>query len=291
MIRRITDPIRALYGEAEAMQIARLVVERVSGLQREMIVLRPCEEVVFLPGFGSADLDRMASELAAWRPVQYVLGEAWFAGRRFAVCEGVLIPRPETEELVRRIVRDRMTAESREGKRFRILDAGTGSGCIAVTLAQELPEAEVAGIDISPEALAVARENAQNLGAKTDFRQIDILNPPAAWIAEAVRTPFDVIVSNPPYVPASVRTEMRPNVLEYEPEVALFVDDADPLLFYRAIARLGRQILVPKGFLYFEIFERSAEALVHILSEEGYRDVELCRDIHDKFRMIKCRRG
>ncbi len=213
--------------------------------------------------------------LAAGEPLQYVLGESEFYGRRFVVRPGVLIPRPETEELVDRIV------HTEGGRPCRILDVGTGSGCIAVSLALELPGAEVYAADISDVALETAAENCRRLGARVTLRRADALNDLAARFPER----FDVIVSNPPYVPAGDRAVMHPNVRDYEPSLALFVPDDDPLRFYRAIARAGRRMLRPGGRLWFEIYERAAAGMTALLEAEGYTQTEIYRDLFDKERM------
>ena len=191
---------------------------------------------------------------------------------------GVLIPRPETEELVDRVLR------GERGSR-RILDVGTGSGCIAASLALGLPDAEIFAADISDDALAVAAENFRTLDARVTLRKADALG----GLAEAFPERFDAIVSNPPYVPESDRAEMHPNVRDHEPAVALFVPDDDRIRFYRAIAQAGRRMLVSDGRLWFEIYEHAADEIVRMLEGEGYTDIAVHRDLFDKPRMICCR--
>lgn len=273
ILRRIAAPLAALYGEREAAQIARIVASELSGV-READFLTDPGVPLDIPG-----LDRIVEELVAGRPFQYVLGRADFAGRTFLVREGVLIPRPETEELVAWIARECRDART-------LLDVGTGSGCIAVTLALDLPQTHVCAADISDDALAVAEENARRLGAAVGFRRADALGD----LSGVFPGPFDVIVSNPPYVPRSECPQMRRNVTGYEPACALFVPDDDPLLFYRAIARAARGMLSPGGRLFFEIHERQGEAVCRMLADEGYADIVLRRDMNEKPRMTCCRR-
>lgn len=214
----------------------------------------------------TADLSDDVARLARWEPLQYVVGRAPFYGREFAVSPVVLIPRPETEELVDRILKH-------ASRPATILDVGTGSGAIAITLALELPQARVSAWDISPEALQVARSNAQRLGATVDFRQRDaLLEPP--------QTPIDLLVSNPPYVCRSERAAMRPNVTDYEPSSALYVPDSDPLLFYRALAGY------PASEAWVEINERFGGEVAGLFRQAGFAHVELLADLHDKPRFV-----
>ena len=223
------------------------------------------------------ELERIIGELRSGRPVQYVLGRAEFCDMEFAVAEGVLIPRPETEELVYRIV-----AMAKRGA--RILDIGTGSGAIAISLAKLIAEAEVVAVDISPEALAIARGNAERLGAKVEFVEADALAD-LSHLGE-----FDIIVSNPPYIPQSDIVDMRRNVVDFEPHLALFVPDDDPLRFYRAIAKNGAQMLREGGSIWFEIYEKLGEELCSMMAEMGYAHNELIEDANLKPRMIWSRR-
>ena len=274
-IDRITSRLTGLYDAREARSIARLLVCERAGITQSALLTDPGAELTI------EGLDRDVERLAAGEPLQYLLGGSEFYGRRFTVREGVLIPRPETEELVDRIIR------SEQGTPCRILDVGTGSGCIAATLALELPEAELFAADIAEEALAVAGENFRRLGARVTLRRADALND----LPERFPEPFDVIVSNPPYVPESDRAATHPNVRDHEPALALFVPDDDPLRFYRAIARAGRRMLRPGGRLWFEIYERAAAELATMLAGEGYTAIERYRDLFDKERMICCRRS
>jgi len=209
-------------------------------------------------------------------PIQYILGEAPFYGRNFSVSRDTLIPRNETEELVYRILKE----NPQPG--LRVLDLGTGTGCIPITLALELKDPQVYALDLSLAALDVARKNALNLGAQVQFLVGDLLG----------ETPnldlFDVLVSNPPYVPLRDQVEMHANVLNFEPHLALFVPDEDPLLFYRAIGSWGQQLLKAGGKLYLEIYENLADELVQLLLSQGYSQVQVHPDLNGKNRMITC---
>lgn len=271
-VRRIAAALTDLYDPREAAHIARLTVCSLGNISLGQLLAEPDTEL------RAEGIDRATEELLRGRPVQYVLGTTEFCGLTLVVREGVLIPRPETEELVRWVA-------GRLPARARILDVGTGSGCIALALKHLLPEASVTAVDRSPEALAVARENAARLRLDVAFTQSDAL----AGLLH-VEGPFDALVSNPPYVPASDRAAMHPNVRDYEPSEALFVPDDDPLLFYRALARAGHRLLAPEGGLWFEIYEHAAEGLADLLRREGYAHTQLRRDLNAKPRMLWTRR-
>lgn len=274
--RRILDRIVAalvpLYDPREARNIAQLYVSEAAHLPVSALLADPGAPLEI------EGIDEAVAQLAEGRPVQYVVGAAEFFGRRFAVREGVLIPRPETEELVAWVLADERSARC-------LLDVGTGSGCIAATLALELPEAEVFAADISETALGIAAGNCRALGAEVVFRRADAL----VDLAEKFPERFDAIVSNPPYVPASDRAALHPNVRDYEPPEALFVPDDDPLLFYRAIARAGRRMLVPGGRLYFEIYRTAGDDLRGMLAGEGYEAIRVREDIYGNSRMLCAR--
>ncbi len=272
ILQRIAVPLVPLYGEREARSIALLAAAELSGLPETAFLTDPQAEIVV------DGLDAIIEQLTAGRPVQYVIGTAEFLGRQFVVREGVLIPRPETEELVTWILSEERQATS-------ILDVGTGSGCIAATLAMELPHSDVSAADISEDALAVASENCRRLGVRVDLRRADALND----LTEVFTGPFDVIVSNPPYVPQSDRATMHPNVRDHEPAEALFVPDDDPLRFYRVIAQAGRKLLRAGGRLYFEIYYQHADAMRTLCSEEGYTDIRVREDLFGRPRMLGCR--
>lgn len=265
IVERLTAAARPLYGEAEARQIARMILGERTGTTLTQLVVDPDAEVQI------DDMEQIAAELTAGRPVQYVLGAAEFCGRRFRVGEGVLIPRPETEELVMRVA---------DARPRSVLDIGTGSGCIAVSLALMLPGAEVLAVDLSEAALGYARRNAERLGAKVRFVQADALTLPD------LGRKFDAVVSNPPYIPLSERAAMLRNVTDYEPSMALFVDDAEPLLFYRAIARQAAGLLADGGRLWFEVHERFAGEVAQLLVDECFEDVAVHNDINEKPRIV-----
>lgn len=271
-IRRIAEALRSLYPEREALQIARILVAERSGLTPTELLVNS-DETVRIDG-----LEEQIAALAAGRPLQYVLGYTEFCGLRIGVREGVLIPRPETEELVMRIVRQAPPSPT-------VLDIGTGSGCIAIALDRLIAGAEVHAVDLSERALAIAGENAAALGSGVRFFRADALGD----LHEAAGRQYDIIVSNPPYIPAGDRPAMRRNVTGYEPAEALFVPDNDPLRFYRAIARSARRLLRPGGSLWLEIDERQAEAMRRLLASEAYEAIEIYLDMNDKPRMAWCR--
>ena len=277
------------YGEGEAKAIARMTYEVRFGLTLSDLCLGKDTQ---LSADDQTELEEIAQRLSQGEPIQYVLGQVEFCGRTFVVNETVLIPRPETEELCRWIV------ESTGGQSPEILDIGTGSGCIAITLAAEMPKAEVTAWDISAEALEVARENAKRTDVHVSFEQVDVLNIPHSSFlisltngqSVALRTHFSLIVSNPPYICNKEREAMEANVLEHEPHTALFVPDDDPLLFYRAVAYYGQTALKDNGWLYFEINPLYAGPLAEMLSMMSYHDIETKEDQYGKQRMIRARK-
>lgn len=270
--RELWRTLEPLYGNGEARAVTDYVLDVCFGLSKADIMCGAVEEMT---AEKTAELNKIFGRLTEGEPVQYVLGRAEFCGRWFSVRPGVLIPRPETEELCAWI-----TADSKASASPKVLDIGTGSGCIAITLQLDMPESKVTAWDISADALDVARENAQQLGANVNFVKLDALNakPEGEW---------DVIVSNPPYICEKEKKDMAVNVLEHEPHKALFVPDADPLLFYRAITRLAVQTLSKGGRLYFEINPIYANDTCHMMRAEGMTAVELRSDMYGKQRMAK----
>ena len=221
------------------------------------------------------------TKLKNYQPIQYILGDTHFCGLVFKVNSSVLIPRPETEELVAWIIDD-----NKNKKDISILDIGTGSGCIAISLAKNLPNAKVFALDVSEKALKTAKENAVNNDVDVEFIEADVLNS-LDWDVEFKDLKFDIIVSNPPYVRELEKESMSANVLNHEPHLALFVKDDDALLFYRKIIEVTNDILKPKGQLYFEINENLAESTKALLVDNSFNDIELKKDIFVKDRMIK----
>ncbi|MBO4936033.1 MAG: peptide chain release factor N(5)-glutamine methyltransferase [Alistipes sp.] len=271
IIHYIRDAVEPLYGLREAEAVARMVVcDRLSFNLSQLVA--HYDDECELP-----DVEKIVVELRRGRPVQYVLGRAEFCELQFEVAEGVLIPRPETEELVYHIVE---TAP----RGARILDIGTGSGAIAIALAKLVQDAEVVAVDISTDALAIARRHAEQLGAKVEFVEADALGD-LSHLGE-----FDIIVSNPPYIPQSDIVDMRKNVVDFEPHAALFVPDDDILKFYRATAENALRMLRADGSLWFEIYERAGEAICTMLSEKGFSYNEIIEDANAKPRMIWSRR-
>lgn len=270
--RELWRTLEPLYGNGEARAITDYVLDVCFGLSKADILCGAVEEMT---AEKTAELNKIFGRLMEGEPVQYVLGRAEFCGRWFDVRPGVLIPRPETEELCAWI-----TADSKASGSPKVLDIGTGSGCIAITLQLDMPESNVTAWDISADALDVARENAQRFGANVNFVKQDALNakPEGEW---------DVIVSNPPYICEKEKKDMAVNVLEHEPHTALFVPDADPLLFYRAITRLAVQTLNKGGRLYFEINPIYADDTCRMMQAEGMTAVELRSDMYGKQRMAK----
>lgn len=270
--RELWRTLEPLYGNGEARAVTDYVLDVYFGLSKADIM---CGAVDEMTAEKTAELNKIFGRLMEGEPVQYVLGRAEFCGRWFNVRPGVLIPRPETEELCAWI-----TADSKASGSPKVLDIGTGSGCIAITLQLDMPESKVTAWDISADTLDVARENAQRFGANVNFVKQDALNakPEGEW---------DVIVSNPPYICEKEKKDMAVNVLEHEPHTALFVPDADPLLFYRAITRLAVQTLSKGGRLYFEINPIYADDTCRMMQAEGMTAVELRSDMYGKQRMAK----
>lgn len=223
-------------------------------------------------------LDEILARLQKNEPIQYILGYTEFYGMTFCVTPAVLIPRPETAELVSLIIKENVDCSA------KILDIGAGSGCIAISLAKNLPQAKVSSWDVSDEALKVARENNEKLGASVTFSKVDVLE------YKPFGEKFDVIVSNPPYITNAEKADMENNVLDWEPSLALFVPDEDPLLFYRKIAELGLDMLTPGGKIYFEINQAFGKETADLLLSLGYCDAKIIKDLSGRDRIVKALR-
>jgi len=266
-----------MYGDREAANIADIVIENITGFKK---VDRLINKQFPLNEEQLQLLNDYTNELLKHKPVQYVLNEVWFAGMKLYVDENVLIPRPETEELVEWIVK---TVASRKSQVASILDIGTGSGCIPVALKKKLLSVEVHALDISEEALNVAKRNAAIQQTEINFHLLNILDK-NLW---RQLPKFDIIVSNPPYVTQGEASSMQKNVLQYEPHLALFVDDEDAMKFYKAIAKFGLKHLNENGQLFFEINEMMGKQICDLLNQYRYLNIELKKDLQNKDRMIK----
>lgn len=276
-----------LYDEKEIESFFYIVLECFHNKKRIDLALNPEMEMDALQ---LLRWESVLSELKKEKPIQYIIGETEFYGLPFLVNENTLIPRPETEELVAWILES--TKLEVQNTKLNILDIGTGSGCIAISLAKNLPNAQVAAIDVSEKALVIAKENAKVNAVEVNFIQADILKiddldqlPISNF---QLPTHFDIIVSNPPYVRNLEKVEIKPNVLAYEPHLALFVEDTDALLFYRKIAELALKNLSENGQLYFEINQYLGKETVELLESLGFKNIELKKDIYGNDRMILC---
>ena len=276
----------SLYDEQEIDSFFYIILDKLHGLKRIDLALNPSS---VMDGNHLKKWNSIVSDLKVNKPIQYILGETEFYGLRFEVNENTLIPRPETEELVEIIIKNEGKRKREEGK-VRILDIGTGSGCIAISLAKNIPNTEVYAIDVSEEALAIAKKNADINAVKVSFVNVDILkiNDLKQFPSSNFPLPtyFDIIVSNPPYVRNLEKAEIKPNVLEYEPHLALFVDDIDALLFYRKIAELAIKNLNPNGKLYFEINQYLGKETVELVESFGFKNVKLIKDIYGNDRIV-----
>jgi release factor glutamine methyltransferase len=267
---------KQLEGQFESVElnpILSILIEHITGWDQVHQVLHKDNAISEAQ---SLDFETAATELLAGRPIQYITGKAWFMGDAYTVSEQVLIPRPETEELVDWVIE----YAAIKGKALRILDIGTGSGCIAIALKKALPEATVTAIDISTSAIKIAEANATTLKAEIEFITLDILN--TAFLPGQ----YDVIISNPPYIPMQEMKNMELQVTDHEPNIALFVPDEDPLVFYKAIARLAKLHLSSNGQLFFEIHYDQGDAMIELLDEMHFH-AELRTDLFGKDRMIR----
>lgn len=274
-----------LYDAGEAESFFYLILEEKQQLKRIDLALHP-------------DLVFSVAEIVVWNailaplkqeiPIQYLLGKTSFCGLDFSVNEHVLIPRPETEELVDWMLSDHR--KTQQSNNLKILDIGTGSGCIAISLAKNLPNATIFAIDVSEKALATAKKNAANNAVSVNFIHQNILDVVTLSAVEGINEQFDVIVSNPPYVRNLEKEEIKKNVLDNEPHLALFVEDDDALIFYKKIAELAQENLTENGLLYFEINQYLGVAMIDLLEQMHFKNIELRKDIYGNDRMIKCTR-
>ncbi len=295
--RHFTEMLTEKFPQREAEQLMRILLEDLFGIDWNRQLLEPDLRVDELQYY---QLEQAVKRLLDDEPVQYVTGVAHFGDLLIKVSPAVLIPRPETEELVQKICDSFPSKKSSlpchssvgmQGEResmggtpsIRIWDIGTGSGCIAIALAKHFVNAEVIAFDVSEEALQIAKKNAESNGVRVTFVQDDVLNPQS----EFFRQPVDLVVSNPPYVCDSERASMEANVLDWEPETALFVPDDDPLRFYRQILALAKKQLNPQGQVWFEINERMGEEMLSLCREMGFPKAEILKDFAGKLRFVK----
>ncbi|SDH98358.1 release factor glutamine methyltransferase [Flavobacterium omnivorum] len=274
-----------LYDAGEAESFFYLILEKKQQMKRIDLALHP--DLVF----SAAEIvvwDEILEPLKQEIPIQYLLGKTSFYGLDFSVNEHVLIPRPETEELVDWMLSNHR--KTQQSNNLKILDIGTGSGCIAISLAKNLPNATVFAIDVSEKALATAKKNAANNAVSVNFIHQNILDVVILSAVEGINEQFDVIVSNPPYVRNLEKEEIKKNVLDNEPHLALFVEDDDALIFYKKIAELAQKNLAENGLLYFEINQYLGAAMIDLLEQMHFKNIELRKDIYGNDRMIKCTR-
>jgi release factor glutamine methyltransferase len=273
--QQLLAALSTIYDPGEAHSVARIVFEDAFGIRnlQRRDQLAPSQ---------LAQLSRLQARLLNHEPVQYILGQTYFYGLKFKVDRRALIPRQETEELVAWILE---TIDDFGEKMYRVLDIGTGSGCIAVTLKNERPHLSVTSVDVSREALSLARENAGLHAADIDFQELDILDR-TGWPS---LPSFDIIVSNPPYIPPSEAHLVPDNVREFEPYQALFTEEVEPLAFYHAIGTFARSHLYQGGFLFFEVNEFRAAKVRDLLKEKEFRDCQVRQDIHGRDRMVRSR--
>ena len=283
--------LEKIYGFNEANALIMILLEHYFGIDRVKMALEP---ELRLSESELLTLHFAVKDLLKNKPIQYILGETEFCGMRFFVDENVLIPRPETEEMVKNIASRRDKAclvrtgcDVETDGRPSILDIGTGSGCIAISLAKLLKDSIVTAVDVSEKALEVAKKNAAANNVNVRFVLDDILNPKNQ---ELIDNQYDIIVSNPPYVCESEKSEMRANVLDFEPSTALFVSDNDPLIFYRKILEFAQKTLKPNGEVWFEINEKFGKEMQNLCLEKGFKNVEIIKDFRDKERIAIAKR-
>jgi release factor glutamine methyltransferase len=271
-IQKIRQALSDLYPDSEISGFTRLIIEDITGLSMPLIL---SDKNIKITEAQELKIQKIIERLQAFEPIQYILEQTEFYGLPFQVNNNVLIPRPETEELVEKIINDNSK------KSVKILDIGTGSGCIAISLKKYLPNSSVDAWDISFKALDVAVLNSKINSVDVTFKRVDVLSE---YPNDGL---FDIIVSNPPYVLEAEKADMEHNVLDYEPHTALFVPDREPLLFYERIADIAQHILKPNGYLYFEINSAKGQETSAMLKQKGFTNIELIQDISGKDRMVK----
>ena len=274
LAQKIKQELSAFYEPREAESFLSIIFESKLGISKTQ---RLIGDPIDISEEQKAEIEHIVSRLKNYEPIQYIIGETEFLGMRLKVNPSVLIPRPETEELVEIIANSCPQAKD-------ILDIGTGSGCIAIGLKHLLPSSQVYAIDISQQALKIARQNAKDNELFVAFVEQDILK------TDNLDGEFDIIVSNPPYIKHSEKADMKPNVLNYEPHTALFVEDDNPLIFYKKIAFLAYERLRKNGYLYFEINREEANNIRDMLLQTGFIDVEIKKDIFGNNRFAVCRK-
>ncbi len=275
--RSLRARLEGMYGTGEATAMVRLIFNVMKGWSATDMIVNADREI---SDMFRNQVGKVMERIERGEPIQYVLGTARFYGMDLKVDSRVLIPRPETEELI-----DMIVARFKNREDLKVLDIGTGSGAIAIVLSRNLPFSDVTGIDLSEGALQVARENAADLHARISLIHADIFK----WMPEP--DSLDIVVSNPPYIPEEEKRDMETNVLDYEPASALFVPDSDPLVYYRRIAEVASVGLRVDGRIYFEINPRFAEQIKKMLEERGYLDVEVTQDISRRDRFVSARKG
>ncbi|MCX2681355.1 peptide chain release factor N(5)-glutamine methyltransferase [Galbibacter sp. EGI 63066] len=278
-----TQTLSGIYEATEISTFFKLLCESYMGLQSYQITQNLQIEV---EADASAKFQNALAELKTQKPIQHILGKAYFYGLGFLINEHTLIPRPETEELVDWIIKD--TAKNTS---LKILDIGTGSGCIAVSLAKNRPDAEVYAVDVSDAAIAIAKENAKFNKVNVNFREVDILSVSSLSEIFPEIDSFDIVVSNPPYVRNLEKQEIKDNVLGYEPTTALFVYDDNPLIFYKKIAQLASGDLKKDGILYFEINQYLGKEMLDLIAEYQFQDTKLKKDLFKNDRMLRARKA
>ncbi|HNP17429.1 MAG TPA: peptide chain release factor N(5)-glutamine methyltransferase [Fulvivirga sp.] len=272
LLQWVIDYIELDESVNEIQSLAYIVVEHMFSINKSEIIT---DRSININSSQLKKLKKFLDRINKSEPIQYILGEAEFYGRQYIVSPGILIPRNETEELVNLIIQDY------KEKKIKVLDVGTGSGCIPITLVKELKLTKAYAIDFDPRVIKIARQNAAKHQVDIDFLMIDILKEKIPIHG------LDVIVSNPPYITQSEKSEMKANVLGYEPSTALFVTDEDPLIFYKRIALIGRESLREDGKLYFEINEKFGQQVAQMLEQNGYKNIELIADLNGKDRIVK----